>query len=88
MLKDIRSAVRREIREVLEEEGLQTPGGEPAGDSTITDLGLESLMFARVILRLEQELGVDPFAADMVVADVRTVDDLAAAYERALATAA
>ncbi|AGL20658.1 acyl carrier protein [Actinoplanes sp. N902-109] len=87
MLNNVHHAVRREIREVLQEEGQPVPPAELAGDTPITDLGLESLMFARVILRLEQELGVDPFATDAVVADVRTVDDLAGAYERALAAA-
>ena len=50
-------------------------------------VGLNSLMLADLLLRLEAETGVDAFDGDRSIADVRTVGDLAAAYEQALAAA-
>ena len=44
-------------------------------------LGLESIDFAEVVLRLEECFGVDPFA-NGVPANLRTLGDLAALYSR------
>lgn len=44
-------------------------------------LGLDSLDFAEVVVRLEQRFGFDPFAHGMVER-LQTVGDLAALYAR------
>lgn len=52
------------------------------------DLGLDSLDLAQLVATLEQELGVDPFAAGATVGQVATVADLCALYARAVAPGA
>jgi|SRR5215468_6850468 len=56
-------------------------------DSSLHGLGLNSLMLAQLLVFLEAELGVDPFGDDLSIADMRTVQDLISAYERALQAA-
>lgn len=79
----VREVVEREIRAVL-----LGDGDDPiaAGDELVA-VGLNSLMLADLLLRLEAETGVDAFDGDRSIADVRTVGDLAAAYEQALVAA-
>ncbi len=50
-------------------------------DSTVLDasLGLESLDFAQVVVILEDQLGIDPFA-DGVPPNLRTLGDLIELY--------
>jgi acyl carrier protein len=51
--------------------------------TTVLDrtLGLESIDFAELVVRLETEFGADPFS-EPSVGPVRTVADLAALYEK------
>ncbi len=51
------------------------------GQDTVLDLslGLESIDFAELIVRLEREFGEDPFASGGVP-QIRTIRDLAALY--------
>jgi acyl carrier protein len=44
-------------------------------------LGLDSLDFAEVVVRLEQAFGFDPFSS-RAIDQLRTIDDLAALYRR------
>ena len=53
-------------------------------DRTLHEIGLNSLMLAQLLVCLEAELGVDPFGEERSIADMRTVEDLINAYERAL----
>ncbi len=51
------------------------------GATPLTDLGLNSLLLARLLIALEARLGLDPFGSGRAsIADVRTVDDLIGAY--------
>lgn len=60
---------------------------DPLGpDDRFGDLGLNSLMLARLIIALEDETGLDPFSAATSIVDVHTVGDLVEAYELALAS--
>jgi acyl carrier protein len=53
--------------------------------SALRDLGMDSLMLARLIIELEDDLGVEPFrSGEASVADLRSVGDLAQVYEDAL----
>jgi acyl carrier protein len=76
---DIRNLVGEEIAELLGEPG---PGALDSG-KTLHELGISSLMLARLIISLEAKTGADPFAEDVPIADVRSVDDLIRAYSRA-----
>jgi acyl carrier protein len=47
----------------------------------VKDLGLDSMDLAELVAVLELELGMDPFAERVSIADVHTVADLLAAYQ-------
>ncbi len=67
----IRGVVREqypEIEEVRGEQGL------------VEDLGLKSLDLARIVAKLDIELGVDPFSETVAITSIRTVGDLCEAY--------
>ncbi len=63
---------------VFRNKGMVSPSMSP---DTVLDgsLGLESLDFAEVVLRLEQVFGVDPFGQD-TIPEVRTLSDLCSLY--------
>lgn len=83
---DVQKVVETEINELLTESGADAV--EIAPQDELVELGLNSLMLARLIIQLETALGVDPFADEIaMIADIRTVNDLVSAYERALAAA-
>jgi acyl carrier protein len=54
-------------------------------DLPLTESGLDSLCFAILVARLEDELGVDPFSDDEDGAFPQTFGDLVGFYDRALA---
>jgi acyl carrier protein len=81
-------AVAEAITSVLRDTGRDVRRIEPqmllAGD-----VGLDSLDLAQTIVLLERSLGIDPFrsaAAGAAGKPLRTVADLVAVYEAALAT--
>jgi acyl carrier protein len=58
---------------------------EVEATSSFADLGLDSLSLARLIIELEDELGVEPFRSEEAsVADLRSVGDLVRAYQDAV----
>jgi acyl carrier protein len=84
---DLRALVDNEIRELL----LETESEIEAwtGQEGLVELGLNSLLLARLLIQLEAALGVDPFADESVaIWDIQSVNDLVAVYERALASIA
>ena len=70
--------VAHAIREVFANKGQRPP---ELGPDTVLDtsLGLESIDFAELAVRLELEFGKDPFASGDVP-PIRTIADLAALY--------
>lgn len=46
-------------------------------------LDINSLLLARLIVQLDAQLGVQPFANGAVLGDVRTIGDLVTIYEHA-----
>ncbi len=52
-------------------------------DLVLVDSGLDSLAFAVLVVRLEGELGVDPFTASQDVEFPVTLRDFVVAYENA-----
>jgi len=75
---EIHSRVIAELAQVFRHRNLSPP---PLGPETVLDasLGLESLDFAELVLRLEQVFGHDPFSRG-AVPEVATIRDLAALY--------
>lgn len=80
---EIRSVVFEEIENLLLEEA-----DEPvtvSGHETVSELALNSLSLARLIIGLEAAVGADPFTnGDNEIADMRTVEDLVSAYQAAV----
>jgi acyl carrier protein len=77
-LSDNERRVIEVIRAVFANKGLEPP--ELAADTVLDrSLGLESIDFAELVLRLEREFGEDPFAEGDVPA-IRTIHDLAGLY--------
>jgi acyl carrier protein len=78
--------VATEIRTLLEDDLDDCP--TISRTDSLHDLAMNSLLLARLVIALEMEIGVDPFTAGHAIADVRTVGDLADAYEKTLAATA
>jgi acyl carrier protein len=72
------SRVADAIREVFANKGQRPP--ELGSDTVLdTSLGLESIDFAELAVRLESEFGKDPFSTGDIP-PIRTIADLAALY--------
>lgn len=78
----ITTEVTTHIKEIL---GDELEDDDPvAEDVLLVDLGLNSLMLARLIVALEREFGFDPFFDGRhAVIDIHTVGELVAAYSGA-----
>ncbi len=84
---EVRAAVLAEIKALLLEEDEEIDGVQ--GSAQLHDIALNSLLLARLVIQLEKVVGGDPFVAGVAaIADLRTVDDLVAAYERVAAVPA
>ena len=82
-MAEVRDVVCETIHSVADEGGVTI--GQIRGDAKLVEeLGLRSLMMARLIAVLESRLDVDPFLELVAITRVRTVDDLCAAYEAAI----
>lgn len=86
MSNDTKNAIMQVIKEVARQNKLQLPPLRE--DMEIVDeLGFTSLAVASVIANLEEILIVDPFQDEgVMITDIRTIGDLCAVYENALAT--
>ena len=87
MKPDVATAVADAIRSVLRDTGRAAGPLEPAM-RLAGDVGLDSLDLAQTIVLLERSLGVDPFRTAAVGEPrppLRTLSDLVAIYEAALA---
>lgn len=77
----VRSKIRRIIEEVAGEQGKQL---KPlTGETVLAESGLDSLCFAIIVARLEDEVGVDPFSASEEIYFPVTLEDLVGLYENA-----
>jgi acyl carrier protein len=75
-------AVIQILQAIIHSKQLPVPSITP--DTALeTKLGLESLDFAELVVRLEEATGKDPFA-DGNAPQVQTVSDLAALYDAAV----
>ena len=78
MASENEQRVIRVFKQVFRNKGLDPP---TIGPETVLDrsLGLESIDFAEVVVRLEQEFGTDPFAEGIPLG-TRTLSDVARLY--------
>jgi acyl carrier protein len=65
------------LLEIFEAKGLKAPVLAP--NTVLEQIGLESLDFAQVVIRLEEMTGKDPFASDTDF-QIRTLSDFAVLY--------
>jgi acyl carrier protein len=80
--EDVAPVVLQEIRNLLLEDSDEAVS--ITGEQSFHELDINSLMLARLLIQLEAELGVDPFVqGNTALADIRSVNDLIAAYQDA-----
>ena len=89
---DVRTTIETVIGNVLRDKGQAVPKladdiflmRAPSDNTDATAIGLDSLDIAQTIVQLERDLGADPFRSGNPP-QVRTLSELANAYEDALA---
>lgn len=84
MSSEIRARILHVIQEIAAQQNISLP--EVKNEHAIVDeLGFTSLSVAALIANLEEVLGCDPFAdEDVMITDIRTVDDLCRVYTACL----
>jgi acyl carrier protein len=83
-MADVRTAIREEIGTVLKEAGKPAPVIDDSTSLMRGALGLDSMDFAVLVVRLEQRLGRDPFNSTTLEKFPTTVGELAALYEQSV----
>jgi acyl carrier protein len=78
-----RLTITSEIQKIAAEQNVKLAPLQD--DLVLLDSGLDSLCFAILVARLEDELGVDPFTASDDVSFPVTLGDFVKAYENAAA---
>jgi Phosphopantetheine attachment site len=78
---DLRQLIIRQFEQVAQEQ--KRPLAKLTDDVPLLDTGLDSLCFAIVVARIEDEVGLDPFAASDEVQFPVTVGDFIKCYEDA-----
>ena len=77
---DVTGAILAAIRESLEMKGITEP---PTAHTPVdARLGLDSLDWAAIVVRLEGVLGIDPFE-EGVDRELKTIQDIVGVYEDA-----
>jgi acyl carrier protein len=71
--------ITEEIQALLAEDGRHVESIEPSMH-LLRELGLSSLLLARLVLNLESRFGIDPFSESHSITEAQTVDDLARIY--------
>lgn len=80
-----RSAVASVVRQQVDQLLIESTGdAEPLTDGDLNEIGFNSLLLARLMVQLEDVVGIDPFARGAALADVHSIDDLITVYERAV----
>ena len=79
---DIRERIVGQITETLEDIGVVAPN--VSGSDELSALGVSSMLYARLVLRLEAEFGVEVFTGGEQPPQVRTVDDLVDSFVSSL----
>ena len=79
-IMSIRSKILAHIATIAAEQDKKVP--PLADDLPLTESGLDSLCFAILVARLEDEFGVDPFTASEEVLFPTTLGEFIELYER------
>ncbi|MBP0110707.1 acyl carrier protein [Bradyrhizobium vignae] len=74
----VRSKVIEAIQQIAKEQNVALP--ELSDDLSLHETGFDSLAFAILVARLEDEIGVDPFTISEDAAFPATVGDFVRAY--------
>lgn len=77
----VRSTVLEQFAQVAKEQNKRID--LLSDEVVLLDSGLDSLCFAIIVARLEDDLGVDPFSAADELQFPRTIGEFVALYERA-----
>jgi acyl carrier protein len=77
----IRLTITSQVQKIAEEQRIALP--PLSDDLVLLDSGLDSLCFAILVARLEDQLGVDPFTASDDVYFPVTLGDFVKVYENA-----
>jgi acyl carrier protein len=80
-MKQLREYIASAIRETAEQRELAL-NGELSDDSVLLESGLDSLGFAILVARLEDELGYDPFLLMDEPVYPRTLGEFISIYQR------
>lgn len=80
-MSSIRTTILSEIQELAQAE--QKPVPELKDDLVLLESGMDSLMIAILVARLEEKLGLDPFTESADVFYPVTLGDFIKAYEMA-----
>ena len=80
-MSSIRTTILSEIQELAQAE--QKPVPELKDDLVLLESGMDSLMIAILVARLEEKLGLDPFTDSADVFYPVTLGDFIKAYEMA-----
>jgi acyl carrier protein len=78
-MSDIRLKIVAAMNQIAEEQKVTLPQLED--DLLLSETGFDSLAFAILVARLEDELGIDPFTVSENAAFPLTVGDFVRAYE-------
>ena len=79
---DVRETILDEMRRVAREQKKTLAALDD--ETPLLSTGLDSLCFAVLVARLEEDLGIDPFSSAEDVALPVTIGDLVEFYEQAL----
>jgi hypothetical protein len=79
--QSVRDIVTRELLDLLMESSQEQV---ILANGQLHDLGVNSLLLARLIVQLNFELDVDPFAHGATIADARMLDDIVEIYAKEL----
>jgi acyl carrier protein len=75
----VRLKIIEAIRQIAQEQHVRLP--QLTDDLSLHETGFDSLAFAILVARLEDELGIDPFTISEDAAFPSTVGDFVRAYE-------
>ena len=78
-MPSVRSRILSQFRSVAKEQNKELPS--LSDDMVLLDSDLDSLCFAVIVARLEDELGVDPFSASEDIEFPVTLGDFVKIYE-------
>lgn len=84
-MENVTDVVVAVIRDVVREQYPETEEVR-AEQGLVEDLGLKSLDLARIVAKLDTELGADPFSETVAITSIRTVGDLCQAYSQCFET--